>query len=286
MITQKEIIEASQQYNVPKSAIDKDWVLGHLLNALFSFDDIRNQFVFKGGTCLRKVYFDDYRFSEDLDFTLTDKTFPVEEKLIKRVIKQASSLSDARFSLDYLKPTRSEDEGQGYEIKIKFWGADHNPRQKPLPPARWQTSVKLDISYSESVLLKPKQSNVFHPYSDGEKITEKISVYTLEEIAAEKLRSLIQRNRPRDIYDSWYLFHHENKIDFRMVKETLIAKSENKGIQLKNADQFVNDKKRKINQRAWTSSLRHQIPVSMRPEFDHVYNQLEMFIKTMMNDLS
>jgi hypothetical protein len=71
-----------------------------------------------------------------------------------------------------------------------------------------------------------------------------------------------------------------------MVKKTLIAKSENKGIQVKNADQFVNDKKRKINQRAWTSSLRHQIPVSMLPEFDNVYNQLERFIKTMMNDLS
>lgn len=82
MITQKEIIEASQQYDVPKSTVDKDWVLGHLLNALFSFDDIRHQFVFKGGTCLRKVYFNDYRFSEDLDFTLRDRKFAIEEKLI------------------------------------------------------------------------------------------------------------------------------------------------------------------------------------------------------------
>jgi predicted nucleotidyltransferase component of viral defense system len=136
------------------------------------------------------------------------------------------------------------------------------------------------------LLLKPQQSNLFHPYSDKENITEKISVYTLEEIAAEKLRSLIQRNRPRDIYDSWYLFLHENKIDFHLMKETLFVKSRYKGIQVKNVDQFVNDKKREINQRAWKSSLRHQIPVSKLPDFDHVYSQLEMSIKTMMNDLS
>ncbi|MCF8308389.1 MAG: nucleotidyl transferase AbiEii/AbiGii toxin family protein [Bacteroidales bacterium] len=286
MITQKEIIKASEYYDVPKSTIDKDWVLGHLLNALFSFDDIRNQFVFKGGTCLRKVHFDDYRFSEDLDFTLKDKAFIIDEKLIKRAMRHASSLSNARFSLAYLKPTRSEDEGQGYEIKIKFWGADHNPRQRPLPPARWQTSVKLDISYSESLLLKPEQSRLFHPYSDKEKIMQTVLAYQLEEILAEKLRSLIQRNRPRDIYDSWYLFKHHENINFREVKEALFIKSRNKGIEIESVNQFVNNKKREINRRAWNSSLNHQIPALKLPDFDNVYNDLEGFIINLMNNLS
>ncbi|MFW5982940.1 MAG: hypothetical protein ACOCQ4_00425 [bacterium] len=43
MITQKEIIKASQYHNVPKSTVDKDRVLGHLLNALFSFDDSKRE---------------------------------------------------------------------------------------------------------------------------------------------------------------------------------------------------------------------------------------------------
>ncbi len=286
MITQKEIIKASEYHDVPKSTIDKDWVLGHLLNALFSFDDIRYQFVFKGGTCLRKVYFDDYRFSEDLDFTLKDRTFIIDEKLIKRSIKHAESLSDARFSLDYIKLTQSENEGQGYEIKIKFWGADHNPRQRPLLPSRWHTSVKLDISFSERLLLPHVTRELFHPYSDKEKIIENVSAYKLEEIAAEKLRSLIQRNRPRDIYDSWHLLNQEDEIDLDLVKEILFIKSLDKGIQVNNANQFVNDRKREINRRAWKSSLSHQIPASKLPEFDDVYNQLEEFIIKLMDDLS
>jgi len=287
MITQKEIIKASQYHNVPKSTVDKDWVLGHLLNALFSFDEIRQQFVFKGGTCLRKVYFDHYRFSEDLDFTLQDRKFPIDEKIIKRLIQRAESISDALFTLDYIKPTKSEDKDQGYEIKIKFWGADHNPGQKPLPPRRWQTSVKLDISYSESLLLQPVDKELFHPYSDKDKVTESVSAYKLEEIVAEKLRSLIQRNRPRDIYDSWYLFKHQNDtIDFGKVKDTLLIKSRNKGIQVESVNQFVNDSKREINRRAWKSSLQHQIPTVKLPDFDEVYDQLEGFTIKLMKDLS
>lgn len=38
-----------------------------------------NSLAFKGGTVLKKVYFEDYRFSEDLDFTLIDETVSNEQ---------------------------------------------------------------------------------------------------------------------------------------------------------------------------------------------------------------
>src|SRR5690242_3585653 len=37
--------------------------------------------VFKGGTVLKKTYFEDYRFSEDLDFTLMDEKISNEDLL-------------------------------------------------------------------------------------------------------------------------------------------------------------------------------------------------------------
>lgn len=138
----------------------------------------------------------------------------------------------------------------------------------------------------KEIIEASQQYDVPKSTVDKEKIRQTVLAYRLEEILAEKLRALIQRNRPKDIYDSWYLFNHEDKIDFHLVKETLLVKSRDKGIQVKNADQFVNDRKREINRRAWISSLRHQIPVSDLLEFEHVYNQLERFTKKMMNDLS
>lgn len=44
MIKQKEIVEIAARKQVPKMSIDKDWVLGHFLNAMFSFADMRNNF--------------------------------------------------------------------------------------------------------------------------------------------------------------------------------------------------------------------------------------------------
>ncbi len=43
---QKDIIRIANEKGVPKTTIDKDWVLGHFLNAMYSFDDVRENFVF------------------------------------------------------------------------------------------------------------------------------------------------------------------------------------------------------------------------------------------------
>jgi len=60
---QTEIMELANEKGIPKTTIDKDWILGHFLNAMFSFPEVRDTFVFKGGTCLHKCYIPDYRFS-------------------------------------------------------------------------------------------------------------------------------------------------------------------------------------------------------------------------------
>lgn len=84
MIRKREVEQKAEAQNVPKSTIDKDWILGHFIDAIFSIPACREKLVFKGGTCLRKCYFPEYRFSEDLDFTSTDPNFKLDQKLIKR----------------------------------------------------------------------------------------------------------------------------------------------------------------------------------------------------------
>lgn len=69
MITKQEIIDFSHEINLPSNVIEKDYVLGWLLAGIANHADLFNTWIFKGGTCLKKCYFKEYRFSEDLDYT-------------------------------------------------------------------------------------------------------------------------------------------------------------------------------------------------------------------------
>src|SRR5690554_3727042 len=80
MILKKEIEVKAEEQQLPKSTIDKDWALGHFIDAIFSIPECKDNLIFKGGTCLRKCYFSNYRFSEDLDFTCTNSNFELNKK--------------------------------------------------------------------------------------------------------------------------------------------------------------------------------------------------------------
>lgn len=54
---------------IPESVLERDYCLAWFLEEL-AVSDLRTTLGFKGGTALKRCYFGDYRFSEDLDFTL------------------------------------------------------------------------------------------------------------------------------------------------------------------------------------------------------------------------
>ncbi len=282
-MTQKELKKIANVKNVSVFTIDKDWVLGHFLNAMYSIQDVDENFIYKGGTALRKCYFEDYRFSEDLDFTLLNKNYKVDERFIPEIIKIASENSGIKFHFQKQKFQKSDEQKQGYEMKIKYWGADHKPNQKPLPPERWQTQIKLDISFSEKLLTKPEQKGIIHNYYDKEKISQIIPVYSLNEVMSEKMRSLIQRNRPRDIYDIGYLQNYIPKKSYPEIRNLLIEKSNDKGIEIKAVSDFVTEEKYRKNKRAWQSSLGNHLPVGKLSDFDSTYKDVEQFIEKILN---
>ncbi len=55
------------KYQIPLGTLEKDYALTNLLSVIANFPKL-NKMVFKGGTALKKVYFENFRFSEDLDF--------------------------------------------------------------------------------------------------------------------------------------------------------------------------------------------------------------------------
>jgi predicted nucleotidyltransferase component of viral defense system len=77
MIEQKKISQISNKTaangkRVPESVIERDYCLAWFLFGL-SQSAFKEKLIFKGGTALRRCHFEDYRFSEDLDFSLTSE---------------------------------------------------------------------------------------------------------------------------------------------------------------------------------------------------------------------
>lgn len=280
---QKDVIRIANEKGVPKSTIDKDWVLGHFLNAMYSFGDIRENFIFKGGTCLHKCFYDDYRFSEDLDFTLLNKEFVVDQSFINKIIRKAQGYSAIQFYVTKVESQIHRDIPQGYKVEIKFWGADHNPNQRPLPASRWQTGIHLDISFSEQLVLPSVVRQIKHPYPDVAMVINEAVCYDLKELVAEKIRALLQRNRPRDIYDVWFLGFGLPEDDLPVIKNLLFEKSHQKNLTITGVDDFVNPNKYQKNSQAWSNSIAHQVSLNNLPGFDIVYQQLEMFLKKLFN---
>jgi len=284
MILQKEIAGIAAQKGVVKSTIDKDWALGHFIDAIFSVPELKQKLIFKGGTCLKKCYIPDYRFSEDLDFTSIDKDFKLTRKhldIISAFLKQRVEMPT---HFESLKELRYKDKLTGYEAIMKFWGSDHPRNDSPPLPQRWQTKVKIEIILYELILFPVSYRDVVHSYSD--KLTEnalKVPCYSIEEVLAEKIRSLIQRSytAPRDFYDIWYLSKHFPELDYKLIAEAFHKKLAFKGHSFSAVEQLINSENDNHLKAAWKNSLAHQITGEL-PDFETVKNELLVLFKKIL----
>jgi Nucleotidyl transferase AbiEii toxin, Type IV TA system len=69
MISRRELEQLRAEWTLDITVIEKDYLLGWLLAGIAAHPALSRTWVFKGGTCLRKCYYETFRFSEDLDFT-------------------------------------------------------------------------------------------------------------------------------------------------------------------------------------------------------------------------
>src|ERR1035437_8189179 len=115
MISQREIERLSEELDVLKDTVDKDWVLGHFMDAIYSVKKLKDALIFKGGTCLKKCYFPDYRFSEDLDFTARQKTFELTKKHLQNICEHVYRNAEVLTHIDSVRPLKFKDELTGYE---------------------------------------------------------------------------------------------------------------------------------------------------------------------------
>ena len=280
MILKREITDKASEQGVLPDTVDKDWVLGHFLRSFFSHPDVSSQFVFKGGTGLRKGYFFDYRFSEDLDFTLLDSNFDVDKFMLESIAKKCSKETGILFWVQSFAEKSHNNVSQGYECKICFWGANHKKNSAPAPKERWQTKIKIDISFTEIVLTPIAQKEIIHPYTDNSMFADiVIPIYSLTETLTEKVRSFYQRSydAPRDYYDVWYLLKHHNFQNWSEIFRILEEKCLIKNIELDTS--IFSDKSRfHIVSKAWESSLARHIDIKKLPKPEDVWVYLDRML--------
>lgn len=264
-ILQKEIQQFAEQLEVPANTIDKDYVIGHFLNELFAQEWAKEKILFKGGTCLKKCYFETYRFSEDIDLTITDKNFKLTRDDIVDVCNNISGKTDILFNQLAFDEVFSKNNFVGWDIKICFWGANHRRNEIPVFREHCHSFIELDARSHELQLLKSEIRDIIHPYSDRQLITTQVSCYSIPEILSEKMRSLLQRNRgeARDYYDLWYIKNNISDIDWNMVKEVFLGKCNFKNISFQEPDDFFLEERIIQANNSWEYRLKHQLPKGM-----------------------
>lgn len=169
---------------IPIGTLEKDYAVTSVLSLISQFQKI-NKMVFKGGTALKKVYFNDFRFSEDIDFTCLED---VSEELYSLLDSKKSSLD---FTVSDIKKETTM--GNSKKFTVKYRGFNNYPN-----------NVRVDLSLREKVQNEVSNLEVLHNYSEIP--TFSIPSMTVEEIMAEKVRAVIYSGAPRHLHDLNYLF--------------------------------------------------------------------------------
>ncbi|MDB5925580.1 MAG: hypothetical protein JWN13_4516 [Betaproteobacteria bacterium] len=203
MIGRQEILEFAGEVGLDPNVVEKDYVLGWMLAGVSQNERTRDSWVFKGGTCLKKCYFETYRFSENLDFTLLDGSH-VDAATLRELLAEITQwiydesgieLPENARSFEVYTNPRGRQSAQG---RLGYRGPMQ--RQADLP------RVRFDLTDDERVVLAPVRRPVHHPYSDRPSDGIDVLAYCFEEVFAEKLRALAERQRPRDLYDVVHLY--------------------------------------------------------------------------------
>ena len=72
MIGKREVLAIARKTSLTPHVVEKDYVLGWMLAGIFGHEDLRESWLFKVGTCLKKCFFETYRFPDNLDFKLLE----------------------------------------------------------------------------------------------------------------------------------------------------------------------------------------------------------------------
>ena len=282
------LLEARRRLGIPWEVLERDYLLSWVLAGISQVPLLKDTLVFKGGTALRKCYFGDYRFSEDLDFSALEGVPKGDE--MERLVREACEIAvrmldeHAPVEISCQRYTEREPHPGGQEafaIRARF------PWQ-----SRLQTRVMIEVTTDERVLLPAERHQVIHDY--GEPLDAEVKVYSLEEIVAEKLRALLQqakmferrgwsRSRARDYYDLWrVLGEYGDLLNLEGFDSMLREKCSIREVSFSHPDDFFHDAMLAYVEETWEQWLGPLVPGL--PSFNTVINRLRPQVAALVEE--
>lgn len=198
MIDREEILAQSEELQVHTSHVQRDYMYGWLLSAIFGHSELADQLILKGGNAFRKAYFQKARYSPDLDFaTPLRLTNDYLRSNLNSVCSLVSDATEVVFDTDRtrVESTPSSDRDKTIQ-KARLYFKDFFGEESQIVLA-----VRLDVSNYERIFLETQDRDLIHQYSDFSEALTTIRVLKLEELLASKLKCLLQRRHSVDLYD-------------------------------------------------------------------------------------
>ncbi len=272
MIAQAQISKLSNRLfkgqggrRIPDLVLERDYCIAWFLVGL-SRTPLREKLIFKGGTALKRCHYAEYRFSEDMDFTLPEElTFDALKAHLERVYDEVKRASGIVFRFS------REDTSTHQNCYTFYMGYDG-----PLSVTAMGKEIKVDITLKECLVHAAEEKAVLRSYPEFEDLPEnaKVRVYSLAEIASEKTVALLDRARtePRDLFDLWHLSTVSKRVD---LKEILHAVKQKLLFRGKTLDEVRGEfaKKEARLKKTWDGRLATQM--GTLPEFEGVFRAVK-----------
>ena len=196
----------ARQCGVPTAIVEKDYVLSVVLHEMTN-SALIHKLTFKGGTALKKVYFKEARFSEDLDFSCMN----LEKSDIVNVLKailENKKIANVRFGI-----LETERTPAGLRLALKYTSfLSHSQR------------IRFDFNFRENLVLPTEKKKLIDDYLLGE---ASVKVLSLPEVFAEKIHAVMSRTAARDLYDIWFLLSKDVSTDSKIVSKKFAYYNEN-----------------------------------------------------------
>lgn len=262
MISYSQAQRLAANAGVPQEIIEKDYLIELLLFYLSRDEYLKETLIFRGGTSLKKIYFPDYRFSEDMDFLVNNDADSTRvEQRINNVLSQINS--EYPFKLTH-EPSVTKGRFQSFIL------------YDIIPEIKAEKNLKLDI-LKDNVVPSHNLKTALFSYEEFKKDECKIQTYNLESVVSDKISRILDVDKEsRDIYDLWYLLKTDINIDD--VKKEL----NNRFGYDTHLPNILTEIKKEAYRRNWKIRLVHQI--ANLPDYDIVINELTELIKSKIID--
>jgi hypothetical protein len=253
-----------QSGSVPYWVLEKDYALSYLLAGIATTPALYDSLILKGGTALRKGYFADYRFSEDLDFSLRpDQSLPDVDNAVQHAVRQMELLLQQRgpFEASVERLTLREPHPgsqDAFTVRVRF------PTQRQA-----LCRLKIEVTRDELVRLPPAARSLLHSYP--EELAVALWCYPLEEIVAEKLRALLQSQARlqsrgwgasrvcRDYYDLWQILRR-SELEAGSLPALVLEKCRHRNVSFSSLDAFFAPELLELAHVEWDRLLRPFVP--------------------------